>query len=101
MFLDLGFVLGNSHKHLCNTVADVVLHHITDKKHSHKHTYARIDEVENAILHSVEPRGQRMVDEFDGGLEKYCCKTAAYADKKRQDYHHVTLGHLLEETSQR
>ena len=55
MLLDLGIVLRNGHKHLRDSMADIVLHHILHEKHGYKHTYSRIYEEKEVISLVVKP----------------------------------------------
>ena len=82
-------------------MTDIVLYDILDEQKGNQHTYARIYEIEYAICHTVKPRSYRMMDEFNGGLEQNCRKTAGNTDKKRKNDHPVTLRHAFDETAER
>ena len=55
MRLDLGLVLRDGHKHLGDSVTDVVLDHKTNKEHGQNHTYAGIDKIQSIIHLRIEP----------------------------------------------
>ena len=91
---DLGFILGNCHKHLRHSVTDIILDDILYKKHCDKHSKTWIYEIKEVVSLSREPGRQPVMEELHETLQCNCSQTAENSDKKRKEHNHITLRHL-------
>ena len=78
----LGLVFRYGHQHFRHSVPDIVPYDIPDKKHRKEHSDTRIYEIQEIIVETVEPGGERMVDMSYGKLESYRRQTACHSDQK-------------------
>ena len=81
-------------------MTDVVLHHITHKKHRNEHTDTRIDEVERIVGLRIEPGYEVMVYELDGCLQKDSRQATGYTDKEGENHHHIPFLQLHQAVSE-
>ena len=101
MLLDLGIVLGDCDKHLCDSMADIVPHHILHEKHGYEHTYSRINKEEEVISLMVKPRRQAMMNKLNRKFQQNSCQSTAYTHKKGKDDHHIPFRKLAQKTPER
>lgn len=82
-------------------MAYVILDNILDEQQCEQHTNSGIDEEEEIVVFAIEPSGQGFMDELHRNFEENRGKAAGESHKKGQYQHHIPLGHLCCQMSER